>query len=102
MKPTDFNKEVEEKVTINLLSSKELDNAIKNISRPRFLGSIHLNKDYLNPNYNISSVDNLLRGELELKVNKSLKNTISNPVTKALIVSMIVFNLVWMLLFFLL
>ena len=101
MKPTDFNKEVEEKVPINLLSSKELDNAIKNISRPRFLGSIHLNKN-LNPNYNISSVDNLLRGELELKVNKSLKNTILNPVTKALIVSMILFNLVWMLLFFLL
>ena len=102
MKPTEFNNEIEEKDTkINLLSSKELDTAIKNISRPRFLGSIHLNKD-LNTNYNISSVDTLLKGELELKINKSLKNAILNPITKALIISMILFNLLWIFLFFIL
>ena len=49
-----------------MLSSSDLYNSIKNLSNPRFLGSIHLKNMNRNPNF--SSVDNLLSGELELNV----------------------------------
>jgi len=90
-----YIKDIEEIGKNNLLSSSDLYNSIKNLSNPRFLGSIHLKNQNVNPNF--SSVDNLLKGQLELKVNKSLKNMMLNPVTKVLILSMIIFNLVWML-----
>ena len=82
-----------------LLSSSVLANSIKNLSNPRFLGSIHLKNT--SRHSNISSVDNLLSGELELNVNKSLKNMLFNPITKILILLMIVFNLIWFLLLYL-
>ena len=81
------------------LSSSLLAYSIKNLSSPRFLGSIHLKTT--NRNSNISSVDNLLSGELELNVNKSLKNMLFNPITKILILLMITFNLIWFLLIYL-
>ena len=83
-----------------LLSSNNLANSIKNLSSPRFLGSIHLKNTTRNPT--ISSVDNLLSGELELNVNKSLKNMLFNPITKILVLLMITFNLLWFLLLYLL
>jgi hypothetical protein len=83
---------------INLLSSEALDNSIKNLTNPRFLGSIHMRK--LNDTSRISTVESLLSGELELKVNKSLKNTLLNPITIALIFLMIIFNILWVLLVF--
>ncbi len=83
-----------------LFSSSDLYNSIKNLSNPRFLGSIHLKNT--NRNSNFSSVDNLLSGELELNVNKSLKNMLFNPITKILILLMITFNLIWFLLIYLL
>jgi len=82
-----------------LLSSSALANSIKNLSNPRFLGSIHLKNTRRISN--ISSVDNLLSGDLELNVNKSLKNMLFNPITKILILLMIVFNLIWFLLIYL-
>jgi len=82
-----------------LLSSSVLANSIKNLSNPRFLGSIHLKNT--SRYSNLSSVDNLLSGELELNVNKSLKNMLFNPITKILILLMIVFNLIWFLLLYL-
>ena len=78
-----------------LLSSNNLANSIKNLSSPRFLGSIHLKNININPN--ISSIDNLLSSELELNVNKSLKNMLFNPITKILVLLMISFNLLWFL-----
>jgi hypothetical protein len=83
---------------INLLSSEALDNSIKNLTNPRFLGSIHMRK--LNDTSRISTVESLLSGELELKVNKSLKNTLLNPISIALIFLMIIFNILWVLLVF--
>lgn len=79
------------------LSSDYLHNIIKNISRPKFLGSIHLKND--TNNYN-RSVENLLKGELEGKLTKSLKNEFLNPITKTLIILALVFNIIWFFLIY--
>ncbi len=99
MKDTDYIKDIESIDKRNLLSSNDLHNSIKNLSSPRFLGSIHLKKFATNSSY---SIDTLLNGELELKINKSLRNTMFNPITKLLVISMICFNLFWLLLIYLL
>jgi hypothetical protein len=103
MKQTDNNEsadkaEFKELPTVNKkmqLYSNYLDNNIKSLSNPRFLGSIHMKKD---TSLNNNSVENLIESELKLKMAKSLKNTFLNPVTKVLIILAIVFNLVWFLL----
>ncbi|KKN35502.1 hypothetical protein LCGC14_0783010 [marine sediment metagenome] len=77
-----------------LISSDSLKYAIKNLSRPRFLGSIHLNNEV---NQNFKSVENLIGNNLDLKLTQSLKNTILNPLTKILIIMAIAFNLFWFL-----
>jgi len=82
----------------NLLSSNTLQNLINQLWNPRFLGSIHLKKE---ATPNIASVDNLLGGELDLKITKSLKNAILNPVTKTLIILALIFNIIWYLLIYL-
>jgi hypothetical protein len=102
MKQTDNNEstdkaEFKEFPTINKkmqLYSNYLDNTIKSLSNPRFLGSFHMKKD---TSLNNNSVENLIESELKLKMTKSLKNTLLNPVTKVLIILAIVFNLVWFL-----
>ena len=81
---------------INSLSSKELDCQIKNLSRPSFLGSIHLNKEAIS---HISSLDTLITGGLELKLTKSFNSILFNPITKLLIISMIIFNIIWLLMY---
>lgn len=78
----------------SFVPSNNLDYLIKKLSNPRFLGSIHLKKE-MNPNYR--QVENILASENELKLTNSLKNTIFNPVTKILIISAIIFNLIWFL-----
>ncbi|UCD02466.1 MAG: hypothetical protein JSV23_05500 [Promethearchaeota archaeon] len=76
----------------NLLHSNNLNNIIKSLSNPRFLGSIHLKKGaYTNSN----SVSNLIEDELKGKITKSLKNTLFNPITKILIILWVIFNLIW-------
>jgi len=93
-------KETDKKNKLNgLFSSDALSNSINNLSKPRFLGSIHMNKEFVS---NFSSVGNLLNGELERKLNKSLKNTLFNPITKFLILLTIIFNLVWLILLYIL
>lgn len=79
------------------LSSDYLRNMIKNISRPKFLGSIHLKND---TNIYNQSFDNLLKGELEGKITKSLKNTFLNPITKTLIILAFIFNIIWFFLIY--
>jgi len=76
------------------LPSNNLSSRIKNLSNPRFLGSIHLRKE-MNPIYH--QVKNLIANENELKLNKSLKNTLFNPVTKILIILAALFNVIWVL-----
>lgn len=93
-------KEINKKKKTNgLFYSDALSNSINNLSKPRFLGSIHMNKELVS---NFSSVENLLNGELEMKLNKSLKNTLFNPITKFLILVTIIFNLVWLILLYIL
>jgi hypothetical protein len=83
----------------NLFSSNELDNMIKNLSKPAFLGSIHLKKENI-PSF--SSVETLLKGEHELKMTRALKSTLLNPITKILILSALVFNILWIMFVYLL
>lgn len=78
------------------LYSSNLNNVIKNLTNPRFLGSMHMRKE-TSSNMN-SSIENLIEDELKLKITKSLKNTLFNPFTKTLILIAIVFNLIWFLL----
>ncbi len=84
---------------INLLSSNEINAFIKNLSRPQFLGSIHLSKE---SNSNYGAINNLIKGQLELKLSKSLKNPFNNPITRYLIYGMILFNFIWLLYFYIL
>ena len=81
-----------------LLSSDSLDYAIKNLSRPRFLGSIHL-KNAVNPSFN--PIEHFVDKALDLRLTKSLKSTILNPITKTLIILAILFNIFWFLLVYL-
>ncbi len=78
--------------------SDNLNYAIKNLSNPRFLGSIHL-KNYSNPT--LKNVENFFDNELDLKLTRSLRNTLVNPVTKTLFILAIVFNIFWFLLIYL-
>lgn len=77
---------------IKLFSSNNLENIIKGLSKPRFLGSIHLKNE---THTNINPVGNLIESELKLKMTKALKNTLFNPVTRILIISAIIFNIIW-------
>ncbi|MFX1345295.1 MAG: hypothetical protein ACFFBC_09935 [Promethearchaeota archaeon] len=90
----DNSRELESIPRNSFIPSNNLDYLIKKLSNPEFLGSIHLKKE-MNPNY--QQVEKILSSEHELKLTRSLKNTIFNPVTKFLIISAIIFNLVWIL-----
>ncbi len=90
------NAEFKELPSINKkkqLYSNHLDNIIRNLSAPRFLGSIHMK----NTSSTNNSIENLVENELQLKTTKALKNTLFNPLTKILIILAIVFNLIWFL-----
>ncbi|MFX0003464.1 MAG: hypothetical protein ACFE9C_07995 [Candidatus Hodarchaeota archaeon] len=102
IKRTDYNKSADNAefnefppiTKKNQFYSNYLDNIIKNLSTPRFLGSIHMKKTS-SPN---NSIENLVENDLNLKTTKVLKNTLFNPLTKILIILAIVFNIVWFLL----
>ncbi|MFX1297441.1 MAG: hypothetical protein ACFFD2_21640 [Promethearchaeota archaeon] len=81
----------------NFVPSNYLNQLIQNLSNPRFLGSIHLKKE-LNPNY--SQVKDFITNQNELTMTKTLKNAISNPITKILIISAIIFNIFWFFLIY--
>jgi len=101
MKETETNNREarKEKIKLNLLSSEDLDNFIKNLSHPRFLGSIHMNKENMQ---NDPSLEKMIKAELEHKINHSIKNTMFNPITKALVIITIIFNIIWFSLLYLL
>jgi len=90
---------LKEKIKINLLSSKEIDNFIKNLSHPRFLGSIHMNKENMQRD---PTLEKMVNAELKHKLNDSINNTIFNPLTKSLILIAIIFNVIWFSLLYLL
>ncbi|MBY8981923.1 MAG: hypothetical protein KGD57_03180, partial [Candidatus Lokiarchaeota archaeon] len=89
------NKDIEENnnnLRFNSIYSSQLDNIIKNLTKPRFLGSIHLEKQV---NNNISSIENLIKNEHQSKLDKSIRNSIFNPFTKILIIIIVLFNILW-------
>jgi hypothetical protein len=94
----DSSREFESITRNSFIPSNNIDYLIKKLSNPGFLGSIHLKKE-MNPNYH--QVEKILSSEHELKLTRSLKNSIFNPVTKFLIISAIIFNLVWLLFIYL-
>ncbi len=99
-KKNDMDKTIENNADRSrFIPSNIMDYLIKNLSNPRFLGSIHLKKE-MNPNY--SQVKDLIASESELKLTKSLKSTIFNPLTKILIVAAVIFNILWFTLIYLL
>jgi len=75
--------------------TSSLNETLKNLSVPRFLGSYHL-KEAINPKF--KSIDNILRGNFQLKYTKSLRNVIFNPITITLIIIALAFNLFWLFL----
>ncbi len=79
-------------IPLNSLHSRQMENLIKTLSNPRFLGSIHLNKQI---DKNFSSIGNLMRSEYQSKLEKSMRNVIFNPFTKILIIVIVIFNIIW-------
>jgi len=78
----------------NLLSSEQINFFIKNLSSPRFLGSIHIKQETNHDPYLIESVINK---NLEYKLSRTLKSPLNNPVTKFLLLLMIFFNIFWII-----
>ena len=74
------------------LPSNKLNLNLKALSNPTFLGSYHL-KETSDPRFNTYS--KLMKGDLEVKYSKALRNTIANPITIGLIISAIIFNIIW-------
>lgn len=97
MKDINITKDLEQNDKGHLLYSNQLEKSIKNLSNPHFLGSIHLKNSNFVKFKSQNQIQNLLSGELELNVNKSLKNMLFNPITKILVLLMISFNLLWFL-----
>ena len=79
---------------INLLSSEKIDFFVKNLSSPRFLGSLHM-KQEINPNSRL--IENVINKNLDHNLSRSLKNPLNNPITKYLILMMILFNFLWII-----
>ena len=77
---------------LRLFPSNNYNKQLKHLNNPRFLGSYHLKKENA-PKYN--SFKALMTGDLEVKYAKALRNTIINPVTIALIIVALLFNILW-------
>ena len=65
---------------------------LKSLTRPQFLGSYHI-KEAINSKY--TSINTLLKGDINVKYAKALRSTILNPVTIALIIIAFMFNVMW-------
>ncbi|MBD3256309.1 MAG: hypothetical protein GF383_14520 [Candidatus Lokiarchaeota archaeon] len=102
MKESEY-KEERKKLNLNNLHlgySNYLENSIKNLNSPGFLGSIHL-KEGSSIQNNRNIIESMTKRELEAKVDKAVKSTMLNPITKVLILLMIAFNLFWIVYFYL-
>lgn len=79
---------------LNTFYTHDPNQFFRMLSNPRFLGSYHMKKSILDKNKN---VNNLLKGSLELKYTKSLRNIVFNPLTITLVILALLFNLIWIL-----
>ena len=94
-KKAHFIKDYEDVLNSNKLRffpSSDYNKQLKSLNNPRFLGSYHL-KEENTPKYN--SIKTLIKGDLELKYAKALRSTLINPVTIALIIIALLFNILW-------
>ena len=77
---------------LRLFPTSDYNNHLKSLTNPRFLGSYHIKEDS-NPKYKTFST--LMKGDLEVKYAKALRSTLINPITIALIVIALLFNVLW-------
>jgi len=77
---------------LHLFPASDYNLHLKRLTTPRFLGSYHMKED-TNPRY--QTFNTLLKGDLEVKYAKALRSTLINPVTIALIVIALIFNVLW-------
>jgi hypothetical protein len=77
---------------LHLFPTTDYNSRLKNLTSPRFLGSYHMKED-TNPKY--KTFKTLLKGDLEAKYSKALRSTLINPITIALIVIALLFNILW-------
>jgi len=82
---------------LNSFSNYDFNKSFKNLATPSFLGSYHMKKSLLNKE---TPINHLLKGNLELKYTKSLRNVIFNPITITLIILALLFNFFWFFLMF--
>jgi len=78
---------------LNLFPTSNHNAHLKSLTKPQFLGSYHL-KEAINSGY--KSINTLLKGDIDLKYAKALRSTILNPITIALIIGALVFNVMWL------
>ncbi len=81
----------------NSFSIQDPNKFFHNLSTPRFLGSYHMKKELYNKN---KTINNLIKGNLELKYRKSLRSIVFNPLTIALIILAALFNFFWLIYIF--
>ena len=96
-KKAHFIKDYEDVLNSNKLRffpSNDYNRQLKSLNNPRFLGSYHLKEEYT-PRY--TTFKTLMKGDLDVKYAKALRSTIINPVSIALIIIALLFNI---LLFF--
>ncbi len=77
---------------LRLFPSTNYNKQLKRLNNPRFLGSYHL-KEENSPRYN--AFKSLMKGDLDVKYAKALRSTFINPVTIALIIIALLFNILW-------
>ena len=77
---------------LRFFPSMNYNKQLKRLNNPRFLGSYHL-KEENTPRYN--AFKTLIKGDLEVKYAKALRSTLVNPVTIALIIIALLFNILW-------
>jgi len=77
---------------LHLFPTSDYNSQLKRLANPRFLGSYHM-KEETNPKY--KTFNTLLKGDLDVKYAKALRSTLINPVTIALIVIALIFNVLW-------
>jgi hypothetical protein len=78
---------------LNTFSVDDPNRFFHSLANPRFLGSYHMKRSILNKDTNIN---NLFKGNLQLKYLKSLRSIIFNPLTIALIILAVIFNFLWL------
>ena len=77
---------------LRFFPSMNYNKQLKRLNNPSFLGSYHL-KEENTPRYN--TFKTLMKGDLDVKYAKALRSTLVNPVTIALIIIALLFNILW-------